>query len=205
MLLAFLLGFSFSFIGSIPPGTLNLSVIQLSLGGHKAAAFRFALAAAIFEFPYAYLAVTFEELITASPWVVANFRLLAAIVMLTLGVINIISHLKSKPADLLITVKKSGFRRGMILSILNPLAIPFWIGVTAYLKNQGWLHLMDTSDNIIYVTAISIGTLSLLGLLALLGSRLSIYFKQHRLLNIIPGIVFLVLGIYALVQYILNG
>ena len=124
-------------------------MIQLSLEGHKAAALRFALAAAIFEFPYAYLAVTFSEFITSSPWVIANFRLLAAIVMLTLGIVNIVTHMRSKPETKVTEVRKSGFRRGVILSLLNPLAIPFWIGVTAYLRNQQWLVLETTGDNLI--------------------------------------------------------
>ena len=38
------LSFLFSFLGSIPPGTLNLSVLQLSIDGRKNAAMRFALA-----------------------------------------------------------------------------------------------------------------------------------------------------------------
>ncbi|MEM1407043.1 MAG: LysE family transporter, partial [Bacteroidota bacterium] len=96
------------------------------------------------------------------------------------------------------------FRRGMILSLLNPLAIPFWIGVTAYLKNQGWLVLTSTSDNFMYVAAISIGTFSLLGLLTLLGSGLSPYFKRNQVFRIIPGIVFIILGAYALYQHLTN-
>ncbi|MEM6525435.1 MAG: LysE family transporter [Bacteroidota bacterium] len=203
MFFTFFLGFAFSFIGSIPPGTLNLSVLQLSLEGHKPAALRFALAAAIFEFPYAYLAVTFEELITSSPWVISNFRLLAALVMLTLGTINIVTYVR--PGSLPVENKKNGFRRGVVLSILNPLAIPFWMGVTAYLKHQGWLQLNSTIDDLGYVSAISIGTFSLLGSLALLGNVLSPYFKSRRILNIIPGVVFLILGLYALVQYLMNG
>lgn len=199
MLVIFILGFTFSFIGSIPPGTLNLSVIQLSLDGHKSAALRFALAAALFEFPYAYLAVTFAEVITSAPWVIENFRLLAAVVMLTLGLINIITYFKPARAD---SSKKSGFRRGVILSILNPLAIPFWIGVTTYLRHQQWLHLNSSFDNLIYVSAISLGTFSLLGILAFLGVRLSRLFKENQLVKIIPGLVFLLLGVYALFQYI---
>ncbi|MEM7109088.1 MAG: LysE family transporter [Bacteroidota bacterium] len=202
MFFIFILGFTFSFIGSIPPGTINLSVLQLSLEGHKPAALRFALAAAVFELPYAYLAVTFEELITTSPWIEANFRLLAALVMLTLGTITITSHLRKTPQTMQSEVKKYGFRKGVVLSILNPLAIPFWIGVTAYLKHQGWLALNSLFDTLGYIFAISMGTFSLLAVLALLGHVLSPYFKQNRVLNITPGVVFLLLGFYALLQYL---
>ena len=43
----FLIGTFFSFIGSIPPGALNLSVLQLGLEGKVKTALRFALAVSI--------------------------------------------------------------------------------------------------------------------------------------------------------------
>ena len=201
-MLVFAAGFVFSFLGSIPPGTLNLSVIQLSLEGHKTAALRFALAAALFEFPYAYAAVEFEQVVTSSPWVIGNFRLLAAVVMLILGLTNIIVHLRKVDMPEKISAKKSGFRKGAVLSILNPLAIPFWIGVTAYLKNQEWISLPGYQQILIYISGISVGTFVLLVLLTLLGTKLGPFFRQNKLVNIIPGLVFLILGAYALFQYI---
>ncbi|MEQ9413449.1 MAG: hypothetical protein RIF39_06440, partial [Cyclobacteriaceae bacterium] len=61
ILTVFLLGAFFSFIGSIPPGTLNLSVLQLGLEGKVKTALRFALAVAIIEYPYTWIGVEFES------------------------------------------------------------------------------------------------------------------------------------------------
>ena len=201
MLTTFIVGFVFSFLGSIPPGSINLSVIQLSLDNRLRAALRFALAAAIIEFPYALIAVQFEGLITSSPWIVDNFRLLTAIVMLTLGMINIISHTKTKTGKIQQELKKSGFRKGVLISILNPLAIPFWIGVTAYLNHQQWIHLPHLNGILIYVLGISAGTFALLALLALLAHRLGSLARENRLVNRVPGMIFILLGLYALAQY----
>ena len=75
MLQAFLMAFVFSFLGSIPPGTLNLTMVRLGLEHKMTIAWRFALAAALIEYPYAWLALLFEDWITSSPAVIQNFKL----------------------------------------------------------------------------------------------------------------------------------
>ena len=48
----FIAGLIFSFLGSIPPGTMNLAVLQLGLEQKIKTALRFSLAVAIIEYPY---------------------------------------------------------------------------------------------------------------------------------------------------------
>ncbi|MEO1049097.1 MAG: LysE family transporter [Bacteroidota bacterium] len=197
-----LVGFCFSFLGSIPPGAINISVIQLSVQGNFAAAFRFALASAIVEYPYALIAVKFEGLITSSPFIVDNFHLISASVMLLLGIVNLWSS--ARPSELSRKFSQSGFRKGVLISLLNPLAIPFWIGVTAFLKSKEWLVFNDNGSMFTYVAGISLGTFSLLMLLALLAKKISRHLNKGPLIAKIPGFVFLALGIYALVEYFLK-
>jgi threonine/homoserine/homoserine lactone efflux protein len=142
ILQVFIIGLVASFIGSIPPGTLNIMVLQMGLENKIRTAMRFILAVALIEYPYAWIAVEFEYLITSSPVVQQNFKLLAAIVMLALGILALWSA--RKPSALTVKLQESGFRKGLILSILNPQAIPWWIGMTAYLKVQGWI-VLDTN------------------------------------------------------------
>lgn len=202
MLVTFLIAFFFSFIGSIPPGSINLSVIQLSLDNRLMAAMRFSFAAALIEFPYAFIAVKFESLITSSPLVLDNFKLIAAVVMILLGVVNLTSYSKSSTSKTLEKLKQSGFRKGVVLSILNPLAIPFWIGITAYLNHQQWINLSNDRLIVIYVLGISVGTFSLLAILAILSQYLGSFFRRNSLIQIIPGVIFLILGLYALSEYL---
>ncbi|NJM24233.1 MAG: hypothetical protein HC859_00495 [Bacteroidia bacterium] len=89
MIVTFLIAALFSFIGSIPPGTLNLTILQLGLEKRISIAWRFALAAVVVEYPYAWLAVKFEKLILSSPVITDNFKLIAACVMTALGAFNI--------------------------------------------------------------------------------------------------------------------
>lgn len=195
----FIFGFIFSFVGSIPPGTLNIMVLQLGLENKVRVALRFALAVAIIEYPYAWIAVEFEHLITSTPIVLKNFELLAAVLMTSLGVLGLWTT--RKPSMISVKLQESGFRRGMILSILNPQAIPFWIGITAYLKSEDWIKL-DTSWRLhSYVLGTSVGAMALLTLLAVLAQKVSYQFQQNRFIRLLPSIILLVLGLIAFFNY----
>ena len=195
---AFLIGAIASFLGSIPPGTLNILVLQLGLENKLKAALGFALAVALIEYPYAWIAVEFEALITSSPAIQENFRLLAAIVMIALGLLGIWTAKKPKMAT--IKMQKSGFVRGLILSLLNPQTIPWWIGVIAYLKSEG-LIVLDTPIRVhSFVFGTAVGVISLLTLLAIAAERLSQMIKHNRMMAMMPGIILLVLGLFALLR-----
>lgn len=195
----FLIGLVFSFLGSIPPGTMNLCVLQLGLERKVAVALRFALAVAIIEYPYTWIGVQFQYWITSSPAIIENFQLITAIVMTAMGLLNIWSA--QKPTDFSTRFNASGFRRGLVLSILNPMAIPFWIGVTAYLKAQGWIDLGTTGLLHSYVLGTAIGSFLLLAVFTFLAHRLSGYVTNNRVVKMVPGITLLLLGIYAFWGY----
>lgn len=197
----FLIGAIISFIGSIPPGTLNLSVLQLGMEHKTKTALRFALAVSIVEYPYAWIGVVFEDLITSYPFIVDNFQLITAIVMLVIGVFSIWSA--RKPSEFSVRFNESGFRRGIVLSILNPMAIPFWVAYTAFLKSQGWIELSSQWLVHSYVLGTSVGVMVLLMLFTFLAQKLSSYVRDNRIVKLIPGITLVVLGIYAFIRYLL--
>lgn len=196
----FFLAFIFSFVGSIPPGTLNLSVLQLGLEKKMNIAWRFAIAAALIEYPYAWLAVVFKNFITSSPIILDNFKLISAVVMILLGGLNLWSA--QKPLVFMKKFERSGFRRGIILSILNPLAMPFWIAVTAYLSVQGWIVLSPATHLHSYLLGISLGALTLLILIAYLAKKMMTMLQSQSKIKLIPGLSLLALGIYAFVDYL---
>src|SRR5258705_2467910 len=119
-LYVFFLGFIFSFIGSIPPGTLNVSILQMALQGKGPMAFRFALAVAIVEYPYAWIGVQFEYWLSSSPLVIKNFQLITAVVMVTMGALSLFPGKKNVPAEG--GFRGSGFLLGLVLSIFKPIA-----------------------------------------------------------------------------------
>ncbi len=201
ILQVFLIGLVFSFIGSIPPGTLNLAVLQLGMEYKIKTALRFSLAVAIIEYPYAWIAVVFEDWVTSSPLIIENFQLITAVVMTVLGGFTLWSA--RKPSEFSVRFNESGFRRGIVLSILNPMAIPFWIGITAFLKAQNWIDLSSQILIHSYVFGTSVGVMILLVLFTFLAKKLAPYVKDHRYVKFVPGLTLLVLGIYAFVKYLL--
>jgi len=201
LLQVFLVGLLFSFIGSIPPGTLNLAVLQLGMEYKIKTALRFSLAVAIIEYPYAWIAVVFEDWVTSSPLIIENFQLITAIVMTILGLFTLWSA--RKPSEFSVRFNESGFRRGIVLSILNPMAIPFWIGITAYLKAQNWIDLSSQTLVHSYVLGTSVGVMILLILFTFLAKKVAPYVKDHRFVKLVPGLTLLVLGLYAFVKYLL--
>ena len=202
LLQVFVVGLVFSFLGSIPPGTLNVLVLQLGLEHRVKIAMRFAFAVAIIEYPYTWIAVVFEDLITSSPAIEQNFQLLGAIVMTVIGVVMVWGA--RKPSQFSTKFSESGFRRGLILSILNPQAIPFWIAVTAYLKVEGWI-VLDTQARIhSYVLGTSVGVLLLLTILAYGGKKISFTFQSSIWVRMLPGIILLILGLVGLTRVVLE-
>ena len=194
----FFVGLFFSFIGSIPPGTINVSVLQLSIAGHFRTAMRFAVSATIVEFVYALIAIQFQFAISSSEVIQANFHIISATVMLLLGVMNLWpAKNKSRIRE---SFSASGFRRGLVISLLNPLAIPYWIGVTAFLQHQQWIVLND-NNKYIYVSGISTGTFLLLLTLSLLANLVAPFVQNSQLVKKLPGLIFLALGLYSMFKF----
>jgi threonine/homoserine/homoserine lactone efflux protein len=196
----FFVAFLFSFIGTIPPGSLNLIILQLGFQKKVNIAWRFALAACLVEYPYAWLAVKFEALITSSPLIVRHAELIAAIIMSSLGAFNLISA--KNPSKFSEKFNQSGFRRGLVLSVLNPLILPFWVGTTAYLKGMKWIDLSSNARLHAYLIGISMGTLALCVLIIYLAKRIVSEFHHQATFQKIPGFVLLALGLYAFIQYL---
>jgi threonine/homoserine/homoserine lactone efflux protein len=199
---AFAIAFAFSFIGSVPPGTINLTVLQLGLERKFAIALRFGAAAALIEYPYGWIAVKFAALILSTPAIVMNFQLITGIVMVTLGAFNLWAA--SKPSNFSVRFNNSGFRRGLLLGILNPMAIPYWIAMTTYCKSHGWIDLDTNYELHGYLIGVVLGALTLLIILVYLAGKIAPLFRHQGILKRVPGVVLLALGIYAFAKLIAN-
>jgi threonine/homoserine/homoserine lactone efflux protein len=200
MIVSFCIAYFFSFIGTIPPGSLTLIILQLGFENKISIAWRFAIAASLIEYPYAWLAVKFEDLITSSPLIEENIQLITAIVMTSLGAFSLLSA--RKPSNFSEKFNNSGFRRGLILALLNPLVFPFWVGTIAYLKGQHWIDLSTAASLHGFLIGASLGTMTVFMLLAYLAKKIVTEFQHQSTFRKIPGIVLLALGFYAFIQYL---
>jgi threonine/homoserine/homoserine lactone efflux protein len=194
--------FLVSFIGSIPPGTINITGMQLSIQGHKRAALYFALGASITELIYAGITVRFQIYLSAKPEFTAFFDVISSLVLLSLGIVNLFAKNQTqKLVDNSNTVSaKNGFGRGVVLSLLNPLTIPFWLMVTAFLQNQSLVQLDDTGFWA-YILGIAAGTFLLLLSVNKIGGRFAHLASNSFLVYRLPGIIFLLMGAFGLFNY----
>jgi len=198
---AFIVAFAFSFIGSIPPGTINLTILQLGLEKKIATAWKFAFAASLMEYPYAWIAVKFANLILSNPAIVKNMHLISGLVMIGLGAANL--YTATRTTSLAVRFSNSGFRKGIVLGILNPLAIPYWIAMTAYFKTQQWIDLSSDLNLHSYLLGVFLGAFLILVVIAYLANRLADIFTHSKLLKKIPGVTLLALGLYSMIQWFL--
>ena len=195
----FLVVFVFSFVGSIPPGTINLTLIRLGFEKKTWAAFKFAVAASVVEYPYAWIAVKFEKLILSSPQINDNLHVIAALTMIVLGSISLWPR-QQKTAENT-DVSQSGFRKGLLIGILNPLAIPYWLAITAFLRSEGIVIGLEGFPLHAYLGGVVVGAFAFLAILILLSQKLISSLTSVSSLKKLPGIILLVLGLISLFRY----
>ncbi len=196
----FLVAYLVSFIGSIPPGAINISVMQLSIQDHRRAAFFLSVGAGLTEMIYAGITIAFFRYLLNNADINKLLFLITGIFLVVLGIFNIRSRSTSKSYNNSEKMKgRMGFTRGVILGILNPLTIPFWLAVTGYLAAHNWISL----ENIhywMYVLGLSSGTICLLWCVDLLGSKFRKVADNRLVVHIIPGLLFIVMGIFNLLE-----
>jgi len=191
-----IVAFIVSYIGSIPPGSINVSVMQLSiLKKHRAAIF-FALAASSVEFIYAGVTVRFHIFLNTHPLISDYFKIVTSIVLIALGLWNILSKKTSSSIGTHTKLTgRHGFLRGLVLGILNPMTIPFWLAITTYLENDGLIDVLAFGFWA-YLTGLSMGTFCLLLTVDALGKRFMKFSDNKFLVRRVPGVILIGLGIY---------
>jgi len=198
-----LVAFIVSYIGSIPPGSINVSVMQLSmLKKHRAAIF-FSLAASLTEFLYAGITVQFHIFLNTHPTISDYFKIITSLALIVLGLWNLLSKQTSSSVEVNTKLTgRHGFMRGLILGILNPMTIPFWLAITTYLENDGLIEVTDFGFWA-YLIGLSTGTFSLLLTVDALGKKFTKISDNKFLVHKVPGFILIGLGVYFLLKLLL--
>jgi threonine/homoserine/homoserine lactone efflux protein len=191
-------GMLVSFLGSLPLGTMNVTVTQISVQQGIGEGFAFACGSMIVE-----VAIVRMALITMK-WLAKQqklFRLLEYIttsVIFFLAIASFVAAYKMAGfASALPIESVTAFWAGAFLSLTNPLHIPFWLGWTSVLMNKNILRPNSFEYNC-YVAGIGLGTMMGFAVFIYAGNFLVKQIQQHQaLLNYVIGAVLL---ITALVQ-----
>ena len=134
----FFIALLLSFLGTLPPGLISLSILQRTLEGHREAGLIMALGACIPEFFYTYLALYGLEFFQQN-WAANQYIQKISIVLFMLLGFYFLFKKTQVPTSMKLSYKSVGldFISGILVGLMNMLIIPFWIFVAIWLKSKG--------------------------------------------------------------------
>jgi len=199
-LIHFWLGFILSFLGSLPLGIINMKVAETTIRKGLLAGLLIATGASMIELIQAFVAIKFTHLFVGNPQVDFIFNSVAILVFFGLSVyfFFFVNTKKQKPTPSSPYKKMPFFYKGMLISSMNVLVIPYWIFYGTYLSANGWLN-SEIDFLCIFCVGVMLGTFVLLLLYARLGLMVVKHAAQlTNYVNKFIGFVFLSFGVYQL-------
>jgi threonine/homoserine/homoserine lactone efflux protein len=134
--LTLFLGLFANFIGYIPPGNINLTLVQITINRGYKQAMRFIIAFSSVEFFFTYF------IMHAAKWLAGQVKLdtvidwVMVVLFATLGTITWIHRKKPTQANY---SEHESIKYGILLGFLNPMQVPFWMITGTYLITHQWI------------------------------------------------------------------
>ncbi|OCX54690.1 lysine transporter LysE [Mucilaginibacter sp. PPCGB 2223] len=134
--LTIFLGLAVNFIGYVPPGNINLTLVQITINRGLKQALQFITAFSCVELVFTYI------IIHAAEWLSHQLKLEVIIdwVMVVLfGALGAITWVhRGKPPKAKVS-RYHSVKHGIVMGIINPMQIPFWMISGTYLITHGWI------------------------------------------------------------------
>lgn len=187
-----------AYLGMIPPGMLNMTALKIRMNFGKVESVKFSLGASLIVLVQASIALVFADFFMKYPSVIEGLKVAGVFVLFSLSVYF---YLQTKKTNQTKANKQRNnfFLSGVGMSLLNMLAIPFYIGISIYLASIDKITLKQP-----FIFLFIIGTA--IGALALFYTY--IYFAKiilkkvsfmERNINGILSVLFLILGFLLLI------
>lgn len=195
----FLSAFTISFLGSLPLGSLNLTITNISLQIGYYSALNFAIGAILVEVLMVRLSYTAIVQLEKYKPLIKKLNWVSIVVLVTLSFFFISASFKASTTYSTGSIKlEYPILWGALLSFLNPLHLPFWMAWSSILKSKGLLT-SQLINQINYLFAIALGTGLAFCLYAILGTELTTFLQNKAyLVNGMIGFTFLVIAIIQL-------
>jgi threonine/homoserine/homoserine lactone efflux protein len=151
-------GMMISFLGTLPPGALNITATQITAGQGRQQAIIFALGSALAEAIIVRLALTGINKIIAKPLLFQLLELITAGLLLTMTIGCFIAATQvGGNANIFPNYHFPPFTSGVLMTIVNPLHIPFWLGWTSVLISKQILTAKPVHFNW-FISGTALGT-----------------------------------------------
>ncbi len=134
----FAVGLIASFLGSIPFGTVNISVIDTTIRENFQAGLKIAIAAGIVEIIQSFIAAHCSMFITNY---ISDNIYVSLFSLFLLIAIGSYFFFKGNPDSVKTkkTYKINNFAKGALLGLLNPQALPYYVFVITFLQARQWI------------------------------------------------------------------
>jgi threonine/homoserine/homoserine lactone efflux protein len=136
LFITFFIGLFANFIGYIPPGNINLTLVQITVNRGLKQALLFITSFSCVEFFFTYF------IMHAARWLSSQVKLDTVIdwVMVVLfGALGVITWMHRKKMPQTNYTNTESIRYGILLGFLNPMQVPFWIITGTYLITHHWI------------------------------------------------------------------
>ena len=192
-------GFIMAFGSLLIPGMLNMTAVRTSIERGKKAGIVFSAGAASFVFVQASIALIFANYLHNHPEIIENLKIAGIVIFFLLAIFFFTQARKKFKAE---GKQKRGnyFLIGLLMSSMNMLAIPFYLGLSTYLSTKEQIILKQP-----YITVFVVG--AVLGAFCLFVTYASfatvIQNKAQFIaknINYILSVLFLFLGLLTFVK-----
>ncbi|WP_219226712.1 lysine transporter LysE [Pedobacter antarcticus] len=138
LFLTFFLGVILNSLGYIPPGNINLTVVQLTITRGIKQALYFIAAFSVIEVLFTFGVMRFVQWLSSEIEFDNYIDGVMIVLFLVLGITTWRSRKEMPKTDY---SNKDSIRYGMLLGVLNPMQIPFWLFVGTYLISHEWIDI----------------------------------------------------------------
>mgnify|MGYP003624308074 CR=1 FL=1 len=162
ILLLFIFGFVFSFLGSITPSMLNMTALKISLEKNKREANYYSFGVSLVVFIQVYIAILLTKYISENPNFLESLEKAGIVIFFILS-FYFFRQSKSKNHTVKASKDRKGnsFLSGILLSLLNMFAIPFFWGTVTTLEMFN-LMSFDTFPSAFFIFGSTAGTFCIL-------------------------------------------
>jgi hypothetical protein len=151
--------FCISFLGSLPVGTLNVTVSGLVVMHYPGSAIEFGVAALGVEVLLVRVALAAVAALGKLERFSRIFGVITIVILLIFATFSLRAAWLGEPLKVAATplAMLPPLAAGLVLSLLNPLHLPFWMGWSAALRSKGILAATPADYNF-FILGIGLGT-----------------------------------------------
>jgi threonine/homoserine/homoserine lactone efflux protein len=200
-LIHFAWGWLCSFLGTIPFGTINVSITEAAIKRGVKVGLFMGLGASFVEFFQSYIALAFFNILTTNPKVERTIILACIPIFLVIGFFYLLKKNSAMPKPTSKAANAIGVAKGFMLSAFNLIAIPYYVFLGGWLASSNYINLRPQ-----FIAAFATGVVAGSFMVFFLYAKLGQYIRtkserMSRYASKIVGMIFIIIAISQAIRY----